>query len=83
MAAARYEIYPSEDGWVIKHDNESSQPYEFPEAAFEAAVAAASLSLKNKHDVSVTVTHQPPGRRPMAEQQEIVSATSSQQQAPL
>jgi hypothetical protein len=57
MSEAKYEITHSASGWVIKHDNELSEPYEMPEAAFEAAVTAASLSLRHRHDVVISLTH--------------------------
>ena len=58
MSEARYDIIRESSGWIIRHDRETSEPYELPEAAFEAAVAAASLSVRNRHDVIVSLVHE-------------------------
>jgi ribosomal protein S11 len=45
-------------GWTVLHDGQSKNDYATKEAAFEAAVAAASLAIKEGHEVHVSV----PGR---------------------
>ena len=57
MSIARYDVHHDSAGWVIVHDGEVSPPYEMPEAAFEAAIAAASLSLRDRYDVVISLTH--------------------------
>jgi hypothetical protein len=55
MAQAIYSISQTGGGWVIRHDDEVSTPYEMLESAFEAACAAASLALKQGLDATVSV----------------------------
>ncbi|MFT4130275.1 MAG: hypothetical protein QM743_01935 [Chitinophagaceae bacterium] len=55
MPQASYRITGSTDGWVIEHDGKRGGGYELPEAAFETAVAAASLDLKERRDVTISV----------------------------
>jgi len=54
MGLASYEIYGTESEWRIRHDGKSENVYATKEAAFEAAVAAASLALRQGHEVKVT-----------------------------
>ena len=58
MGIAFYEIIGSDAEWRVRHDGNSENVYETKEAAFEAAVAAASLALRQGHEIRVTV----PGR---------------------
>ncbi|MBC7855553.1 MAG: hypothetical protein IAF94_19155 [Pirellulaceae bacterium] len=55
MGLAAYDIQGSGKSWSIFHDGKPEGDYETSEAAFEAAVAAASLALRQGHDVRVTV----------------------------
>lgn len=55
MPQASYRIIGSTDGWVIEHDGKRGGGYELPEAAFETAVAAASLDLKERRDINISV----------------------------
>jgi hypothetical protein len=59
MGLAAYDIQGSGKSWSIFHDGKSEGDYATPEAAFEAAVAAASLALREGHDIRVTLTSQP------------------------
>jgi len=52
---ATYRIVSRWDGWVIDHDGKVSGPYEMPEAALEAAFAAASLALKQRLNIDVSL----------------------------
>jgi hypothetical protein len=45
MGQATYEIIGAAGEWRVRHDGEAVNVYETKEAAFEAAVAAASLAL--------------------------------------
>jgi hypothetical protein len=54
MGLASYEIFGRAGEWRVRHDGKSENVYETKEAAFEAAVAAASLALRQGHEVQVT-----------------------------
>jgi hypothetical protein len=58
MGLAQYMIIKRLDGWTVLHDGQSKNDHATKEAAFEAAVAAASLAIKEDHEVHVSV----PGR---------------------
>ena len=58
MGLAEYMIVSKADGWTILHDGTAQNDYQTKEAAFEAAVAAASLTIREGHEVHVSV----PGR---------------------
>jgi uncharacterized protein (DUF58 family) len=58
MGLAVYEIVGDAGEWRVTHDGRAENVYETKEAAFEAAVAAASLALRQGHEVRVTA----PGR---------------------
>src|ERR1700722_16954864 len=54
MGLAAYEIIGNDAEWRVRHDGKAENIYETKEAAFEAAVAAASLALRQGHEVRVT-----------------------------
>jgi phosphotransferase system HPr-like phosphotransfer protein len=54
MGIAKYEIFGVEGTWRVRHDGKAENEYATKEAAFEAAMAAASLALRQGHDVTVT-----------------------------
>lgn len=54
MGIAKYEIFGTESAWRIRHDGKAESEYATKEAAFEAAIAAASLALREGHEVTVT-----------------------------
>jgi phosphotransferase system HPr-like phosphotransfer protein len=54
MGLASYRIFGGPGAWHVEHDGKAPNTYETKEAAFEAAVAAASLALRQGHEVSVT-----------------------------
>ncbi len=58
MGLANYSIIDHGHKWVVLHDGEVEGDYETKEAAFESAVAAASLAVREGHEVHVSV----PGR---------------------
>ena len=53
MGLAKYEITGKPGEWHVLHDGQAPNTYETKEAAFEAAVAAASLALRQGHEVIV------------------------------
>jgi hypothetical protein len=55
MGLAAYAIVGSGGEWRIRHDGKDENVYQTKESAFEAAVAAASLALRQGHEVQVSV----------------------------
>ncbi len=58
MGVAEYAIISVRDQWGVLHDGEIKGEYATKEAAFETAAAAASLAIRQGHEVRLTV----PGR---------------------
>lgn len=58
MGRASYAVIEHGKHWAILHDGDIEGDYETKEAAFEAAIAAASLAVREGHEVHVSV----PGR---------------------
>jgi diacylglycerol kinase family enzyme len=58
MGLASYEIVGSAGEWRVSHDGRAENVYETKEAAFEAAVAAASLALRQGHEVRIAAPGQ-------------------------
>ncbi|BAR53313.1 hypothetical protein ACVIWV_002113 [Bradyrhizobium diazoefficiens] len=58
MGLAQYAIVPVRDQWGVLHDGNVNGKYATKESAFEAAVVAASLALRQGHEVHVSA----PGR---------------------
>ena len=56
MGMAAYDVIGSSGQWQVIHDGRAENVYETKESAFEAAVAAASMALRQGHDVSITVS---------------------------
>jgi len=50
MGIAKYEIFGTEGVWRVRHDGKAENEYATKEAAF----AAASLALRQGHEVTVT-----------------------------
>jgi hypothetical protein len=50
MGLAAYEIIGNDAEWRERHDGKAENTYKTKEAAFEAAVAAASLALRQGHE---------------------------------
>src|SRR5262245_32151811 len=55
MGLAQYAIVPLRDQWGVLHDGDVNSEYATKEAAFEAAVSAASLAMRQGHEVHVSV----------------------------
>jgi hypothetical protein len=55
MGIAAYAVIGSGGEWRIRHDGKAENVYETKESAFEAAVAAASLAIRQGHEVQISV----------------------------
>jgi phosphotransferase system HPr-like phosphotransfer protein len=55
MGLAQYAIVPVANQWGVLHDGEIRGEYATKEAAFESAIAAASLAMREGHEVHVSV----------------------------
>ena len=55
MGLAQYAIVPVQDEWGVLHDGNVNGTYVTKEAAFESAVAAASLAMRQGHEIHVSV----------------------------
>jgi hypothetical protein len=53
MGIASYEIMGGPGEWRVSHDGNATNTYQTKEAAFEAAMVAASLALREGHEVRV------------------------------
>jgi hypothetical protein len=54
MGLACYEIVGNDTEWRVRHDGKAENVYETKEAAFEAVVAAASLAIRQGHEIRIT-----------------------------
>jgi len=54
MGLASYKIFGIPGAWHVDHDGKAANTYQTKEAAFEAAVAAASLAMRQGHEVIIT-----------------------------
>jgi uncharacterized protein (DUF58 family) len=54
MGLASYRIFGVPGAWHVDHEGKAANTYQTKESAFEAAVASASLALRQGHEVSVT-----------------------------
>jgi hypothetical protein len=59
MGVAQYAVTPRGKGWTVLHDGHAKSDYATREAAFAAAVAAASLSIREGHDIDIKVSSRP------------------------
>ena len=55
MGMASYNILGNSGEWHVEHDGKAENTYATKESAFEAAVAAASLAIRQGHQVILTV----------------------------
>lgn len=55
METAVYEIVGKGNEWFVLHDGDKAGPYVTKEAAFEAAVPAASLSIQDGLPVQLNI----------------------------
>jgi hypothetical protein len=63
MGLAQNQIVAQGDEWGILHDGDVKNTYATKEAAFEAAVAAASLAIREGHEVHVSVPDRSSGNQ--------------------
>lgn len=54
MGLARYMIVGGPGDWHVEHDGKVAHTYATKELAFEAAAAAASLALREGHEIMIT-----------------------------
>ncbi len=62
MGLAQYAVVSVEQEWGVLHDGNINGKYATKESAFESAVAAASLALRQGHEVHVSVPAREPGQ---------------------
>jgi hypothetical protein len=63
MGLAQYAVIARDEGWTVLHDGSAQNEYETKEAAFEAAVAAASLAIREGHEIHISVPDRSAGNR--------------------
>ncbi len=63
MGLAQYTIVEQGGEWGILHDGDVRNRYATKEAAFEAAVAAASLAIREGHEVHISVPDRTAGNQ--------------------
>ena len=54
MGLANYRIVGQPGEWHVEHDGKVAHTYETKESAFEAAAAAASMALRQGHEIMIT-----------------------------
>ena len=54
MGLAAYDIVGDDGEWRVSHYGKGEHVYQTKESAFEAAVAAASLALRQGHEVRIS-----------------------------
>jgi hypothetical protein len=54
MGVARYAIVGRAGEWRVEHDGKAPNTYLTKESAFEAAAAAASLAMREGHEIIIT-----------------------------
>jgi|EndMetStandDraft_5_1072996.scaffolds.fasta_scaffold995867_2 hypothetical protein len=54
MGIAKYEIFGKDGAWRLRQDGKPEKEYATKEAAIEAAIAAASIVLREGHDFTMT-----------------------------
>jgi hypothetical protein len=63
MGLAEYMIVTKASGWSVLHDGETPNDYATKEAAFEAAAAAASMAIREGHEVHISVPSRESGNK--------------------
>lgn len=61
MGLAQYAIVEVADHWCVLHDGNVHGEYATKESAFESAASAASLAIRQGHEVHVSVPGEEPG----------------------
>lgn len=52
---ASYEVVERGRFWMVLHDGKADNEYATKEAAFEAAVGAASVAIREGHEVHISI----------------------------
>ena len=55
MGLAQYAVVAIGKHWTVLHDGDAKSEYDSKEAAFESAAAAASLAIRQGHEVHLSV----------------------------
>jgi len=63
MGLATYAIISVGENWGVLHDGNVEGDFATKEAAFEAALAAASLAIRERHEVHVSAPGRDAGNR--------------------
>jgi len=63
MGLAQYSVVPIDMFWSVLHDGTLEGHFETKEAAFEAAVTAASLAMREGHEVHLSAPSRAQARR--------------------
>jgi hypothetical protein len=63
MGLAQYAIIAVGDHWGVLHDGDVEGDFATKESAFESAIAAASLAIRQGHEVHVSVPGRDAGNR--------------------
>jgi hypothetical protein len=63
MGLAQYAVISVADRWGVLHDGNVEGDFATKEAAFESAIAAASLAIRQGHEVHVSVPGRDAGNR--------------------
>ncbi|ABE64819.1 hypothetical protein Nham_4196 (plasmid) [Nitrobacter hamburgensis X14] len=63
MGLAQYAVVVRGQGWTILYDGDATNDYATKEAAFEAAVATASLAIREGHEIHISVPGRSAGNR--------------------
>ncbi|MDR6663287.1 hypothetical protein [Tardiphaga robiniae] len=61
--ASYYEVIASGSSWGVLHDGNVEGTFETKEAAFEPTVSAASLAIRQGHEVRVTAPSRDAGNK--------------------
>jgi hypothetical protein len=63
MGLAEYMIVSKAGGWTVLHDGETRNDYATKEAAFEAAVGAAAMAMREGHEVRISIPSREAGNK--------------------
>jgi len=63
MGLAQYAVIAVGDHWGVLHDGDVEGDFATKESAFESAIAAASLAIRQGHEVHVSVPGRDAGNR--------------------
>ena len=63
MGLAQYAVISVRDRWGVLHDGNVEGDFATKESAFESAIAAASLAIRQGHEIHVSVPGRDAGNR--------------------